>query len=132
MSNAVKELKQKEKELETALSEIPLFKDLQSIRAAIAVFERGTSENGSQSTFQRDDLPNEYSDKLSWKDKILVALSNLKHAAPIEVVEELKRLGETKEDDWLQKRVSVMLSYMKRKKIVGTKTMGGKTKYFIK
>jgi len=132
MADVLKELRAKEKELEIALSENSVFKNLEAIRSTIALFQNGSSENGHQTEFQPSVVPKEYNDGLSWREKILVALNTLKLAAPVHVVAELKRLGETKDDDFLQKRVSVMLSYMKRKKIVGSKTVGGKTKYFIK
>lgn len=132
MGDTLTTLKAKAQELELELSQNPLFKNLEAIRLTISLFENGISENGSERESKLIEIPKEYKDDLNWREKILVALGKLKVAAPVEIVSELKRLGEKQEEVWLHKRVSVMLSYMKRKKILGVKTVGGKTKYFIK
>lgn len=135
MNNDLKTLKEIEGRLLTEISKHPAFIKLEVIRKSISVFENGHNGNGHQSSFEAEEkgnIPTEYSSDLSWRVKILFALNRLGKAYISEIIDELKKLGETKDDDFLLKRVNVTVSNMKRNGVVGAKMVGKKGRYFIK
>jgi hypothetical protein len=132
MDEFLKTLRTKERELELELSLNPLFKKLEGIRSTIALFESGEVENGQQPKSQLTDVPLEYSDQLSWRQRLLFVVNKLKNPYSSEIIAELKKLGAKENDEFLIKRVGVMLSSMKKKRLLGVRTVGNKFKYFIK
>lgn len=133
MNDFLKTLKAKEKDLEIELSNDPRFKQLEGIRSTIALFENEASENGNHSEFQGKGIPTEYSANLTWREKVLFALNKLGKTFLKNVVDFLKKQGETETDDWLSKRVGVTLSRLKKVEgIVGVRSVGKKKAYFIK
>lgn len=132
MDEVLKRLRDKEKELEEVLSQNPDFINLESLRVTISLFENGSSENSHQTASQLNDIPISYNGQLSWRERLLFVINKLKSAFASEIIVELKRLGETQTDEFLNKRVGVMLSSMKKKRIIGVRTVDKKFKYFIK
>jgi len=129
----LKTLKEKEKELQTELEQNPLFKQLELVRATILGFQNGHSENGVQSKSELD-IPSNYSiEDMTWREKVLFALKKLGQAFISDIVEFVKKQGEKESDEWLDKRIGVTISRLKKVEgVVGVKLYGKKGKYFIR
>lgn len=132
MDQFLKTLKDKEKELQSKLEANPVFKQLEGLRTTISLFESGHSVNGHGSLFDTS-LPESYNAKeMTWKEKLLYALKQLGEASISDVVGYLKTKGETQDEEWLEKRVGVMMSLLKKEHLVDVKKVGKKSKFFIK
>lgn len=131
MDEFLKTLKDKEKELQSKLEANPLFKQLELLRTTISAFQNGHSANGSGTVFETP-TPEFYNpETMTWKGKIMFALRQLGEATISEIAGYLKTKGEPHGEEWLEKRVSVMLSLLKKEN-VGVKKVGKQSKYFIK
>jgi hypothetical protein len=116
-------LKEKEKELS---------KQLEGLRSTIELFQNGHSSNGALEVEpERSLVPAEFEDALTWNQKVLFALGKIQTGFVQDIVNELKKHMKLDEET-LFKRVTGIASTLKGKKIIGGKSVGNKTKYFIK
>lgn len=127
----LKVLKQKEKDLIDEFETTELGKQLKGIRSTISLFENGYSNSDVLSHSNGIEIPATISEAQTWDSKILFALNNIKSGFVDEIVDELVKHGVDKDDN-LKRRVSVGASSLKRKGKLGGKSVGIKTKYFIK
>lgn len=133
MDDFLKTLIEKEKEFRAKLEQTPLFKQWEGLKTTISVFENGSLTNGSEhSTSKGLVIPTVYSDDLSWSKKILFALGQLNAGFVSDIIAELRKNGVKESDEFMTKRISTTASSMKKKKILGSKSVGIKEKYFIK
>ena len=141
MSSHLSDLHRIELSLRRELEKISLFKQWESIKNSIALFNDG---NAQMEIFPVDSIivnapkkikiPMEYDEnKLTWKEKILYVLSKDGQGSVDEIVTKLKELGEKVEDDSLKKRIGVTVSKMKLEdKIIDARMDGKKGVYYIK
>lgn len=131
MDENLKKLLEIEKVLISELEQNPVFIKLESLRSTISSFQNGHSETGAQSTL-RPIIPSSYDNELTWNQKILFIVNKQKNAFVSDIVAEMIKLGAKQDKIFLTKRVSVLASNMKKKKILGAKAVGKKFKFFIK
>lgn len=133
MDDFLKTLKDKEKELQTLLEKNPLFKKLEGIRNTISLFQDENSNVSINTETDNLDIPAKYDDeKFTWAQKVLFVLKQRNYSFVPELVAELKTVGANGDDEFLTKRVSVTLSFLKSKNIIDAEKHGKKSKYFIK
>lgn len=141
MGYDLKPLLELEKELRRKLEENPLFIQWNSLKTTIGLLENGVPTSaitpaatiGAQKVYGGGiAIPVSYSEKLTWREKILFALYILKQGTVHEIIAELKKNGVNETDEFLQKRVSTMASAMKSDNILDATFVGNKAKYFIK
>ncbi len=133
MDDFLKTLIQKEKELRLELEQTPLFKQWEGIKTTIALFQNG-HEQAATNEESKPKIPKTYNDsELTWKEKVLFALSKIGEGSVADMVVELKKLGAKEKDDFLTKRVGITVSNLKVKDgVVDAKMDGKKGVYFIK
>lgn len=127
----LKALKLKEKELIEEIETTELGKQLKGIRSTISLFENGSSNGDLFSGSSALEIPKTFGEAVTWNGKILFALNKIGSGFVNDIVEELKKhTNESAEE--LKKKVTVQASNLKSKGLIGGKTIGIKTKYFIK
>jgi hypothetical protein len=136
MDEFLNSLRIKEKELLEKLEGSPVFRRLESLRNTITQFEGNgdissknghTIETGVQSVAIYDPV------NFSWRERILFVIGKLGSAGIAEIISEIQKLEPnvyTKQ--FLDKRVGVTVSQLKKKGTLGVKVVNKKNKYFIK
>lgn len=122
-----------ESDLVSQLSKMPIFIQLESIRNTISTFKNGHSvkfEEKPPPQPTASALPYN-SETFTWNEKVAWAIERMGSAAPAEIVKVLLPLETGTTKAWLDKRVSVMVSQMKKKGKLGVRKDGKKTKYFV-
>ena len=135
--NFIKSLRVKEKELLQQLEQVPIFKQLEGLRTTIALFQNGTSVDGPNNgkpTLPEDfRIPTEFSDELSWRGKILFALSRIKSGFIPDLITELRKHGIDETDEFLTHRISTTISKLRNSSdLISTKKMGRNAKYTLR
>ncbi len=130
MDDVLNTLQEKEKELRAQLEQTPIFIQWESLKRTISLFENGQSANGGGK--KKLVPPSVYTNELTWNEKLLYVINARQNAFIADIISDLKRLGQQGTDDFLQKRVSTIASALKTRKVLGSKTVGGKEKYFIR
>jgi hypothetical protein len=124
--NFLKVLIDKEKQLQRELEGNPVFKQLETVRHTISMFANVTPSNMSTPN-KSTSIPT--SD--SWGKRILFVINKLGKPYISEIIEELKKLGATEDNIWLQKRVSVMVNHLKSGGSIDVEMDGKRGKYYI-
>lgn len=133
MEDFITTLKNKEQELLYELQQSPLYKQWDSIRNTIKLFETQTqSVAHTRAKGYVPAIPTEYTDRLTWKEKILYVLSIIEQGYISDIIAQLKHLGATETDLFLEKRISTMASSLKTQNALDVKYDGKKAIYFLK
>lgn len=128
--NFLKVLIEKEKQLQKELEGNPIFKQLETVRHTIAMFSNTISSNKS-TQIKAIQIPDIYNPSDAWGKRILFVIKQLGKPYISEIIKELRRLGVTEDDKWLNKRVSVMVNQLKRAGNIDVEMNGKRGKYFI-
>lgn len=116
------------------LSKEPIFIQLESIRNTIKTFQNGHAPAvviEGATKVSKTNLPYD-AENFTWGEKIQWAVGYMGEAAPAEIVNVLIPLEPAHTKVWLEKRVGVMVSQLKKKGKLGVAKRGKKSKYFIK
>jgi len=112
-----------------------LDKQLEALRTTITIFQNGHPVSVAEDNEEKEkvnEIPKTYEDANTWKDKILFALSKIQNGFVQDIVDELLKYDKSESSGVLFKRITQYASTLKKKKVLGAKTVGNKFKYFIK
>jgi hypothetical protein len=112
-----------------------LDKQLEALRTTISIFQNGhpVSVSGDYVEVEKvNEVPKTYEDANTWKEKILFALGKIQSGFVQDIVDELLKYSKNESSEVLFKRITQYCSTLKKKKVLGAKTVGNKFKYFIK
>ena len=129
-------LKIKEKEIRVKLEESPLFRQLESLRGTISAFE--SNSNSITTNVQKNEniLPENISydaSNFTWRERVLFVVRNKELAGVADIISEIQKLEQNNYTKaFLDKRIGVTVSQLKRKGELDSKVDGKKNKYFIK
>jgi len=133
MADDVKSVQQLEEKLRAQLEQSDLFKDWQSVNKTLSLLKNGYSLNGSETATGNDlVIPQEFSEDLTWREKVLFALGKIKSGFISDIIKELRKHGIKETDDFLNKRISTTASKSKSDGLIGGKKVGKQAKYFLK
>lgn len=112
-----------------------LSKQLEAVRTTMTLFQNGTSANGieeHETNEHKTEVPKTYEDAITWNGKILFALSKIQSGFVQDIVVELLKHSKDIDSETLFKKITGLASVLKKKKVLGAKSVGNKYKYFIK
>ena len=134
MDKNLKALKDIEADLLSQLTMNPIFIQLESIRRTIATFEPNGHKNGIEiPSLIKSAVKTEYDpENFTWKERVVFVISKLGSAAFSEIVKEIHHLEPDKEKVFLDKRIGVTLSQLKKKGDIDVRREGRKGVYYIK
>jgi hypothetical protein len=129
--------KEKERELLAKLEESPIFRQLESLRKYIASYEASGEDfsvNGHTPQTVNQEIAVTYNpNELSWKGRVKFVVSKLGNAGVADIIKEIQRLEPNAHDKaFLDKRVGVTVSQLKKDEKLGVKVVNKKNKYFIR
>lgn len=125
MDEFYKELKRKEKELETTLSAVKELLKVYTPSETSKIVERSVENNTTQ-------INSEYDPRLSHKDKALYVLSLLKKATAEEVADKLMEIDGEFNEKKANRVATHYLSTLYRDNEIGADKLGRKYNYYIK
>jgi hypothetical protein len=132
MDKSIKLLKEVEADLLSKLEESPIFRQLESLRKTISTFELNGHANSSNVSVKRA-TPLEYdAENFTWRDRIKFVIAKLGNPSVSEIIQEIQKLepnAHTKA--FLDKRIGVTVSQLKKKGDIKAKQVDGRFKYFI-
>lgn len=134
MEDHLKILKDIERSLVEELEQTPAFVRLESIRHSIATFESGSFHvNGKDVTMTLKPSPAYNPAEMSWTERILYVIRKYGSASVGEIIAEINKLEpNAHEKAWLDKRVGVTVSQLKKKGKIVVRKVNKKNKYYIK
>ena len=128
-NNTIIDLKRKEKEIYQELQTLNLFKQWESLKSTIGLFEnintvqRATKEN----------IPTEYATTLTWGDKVLFAVNRIEEGFVPDIADELLKFEPGMDKETIIKRISGMVSLLiDRDRLRVLKKVGRKNKLGLK
>ena len=123
----------KEKELVEREKEIKM--QLDALRTTIKIFQNGNGTLPVNSDVKgietKSEIPKTWEEALTWNSKVLFVLNRIQSGFVSDIVAEILK-NAPQDEVVLFKRITSTASLMKSKKILGAKTVGVKSKYFIK
>ena len=136
MDDFLKSLKSKERELIAELEASPLFRQLESLRKTITAFENNGSivnNNAQLNNAASTSAPQIYDrENFTWKQRVLFVIGKLVNAGVADIITEIQKLEPNEyTKGWLDKRVGVTVSQLKKEEKIGIKRINKKNKYFI-
>ena len=133
MSDQLKIVRTLEERLRKELEGNPTFAQWLSVKTTLDLLSNGVSANGMKTPAVNGyAIPDKYTDDLTWRDKVMFAMSEIKEGYIPAIISELKKNGEKKDDDFLQKRVSVTASGLREDGYLRRYKTGKQVKYFLK
>lgn len=104
-------LRAKEKDILRSLKETSLFKQWESIKTTIAMFEGNSSPAVSESDLLNMATPREYDQNFTWAEKILYAVDVLGSGFVADLVKEIAKHDE-EDEGTIHARISGVISQM--------------------
>ncbi len=134
MDSKLKALKEIERGLLDELEALPIFLQLESLRKTISTFEGNGQLNSSSNTLKAEAAPATYNAaNFTWKQRILFVITKLGSVGISEIIKEIQKLEpDVYTKAFLDKRVGVTVSQLKRAGKIGAKKVDKRFKYFIK
>lgn len=112
-------LKEKEKQLYEELKDTTAYKKWQAIKMAVNVFEGKENDNDSIDISTAHETHKiEYDQTFTWQEKVNYALNNITSGFISDIVNELKKFDEEKDEEVLHRRIGATVSFMLDKKIL--------------
>lgn len=128
MDSNLKALKEIEKGLLSQLEASPVFRQLESLRKTISTFE------GNSALVVFNEQPATYdATNFTWKERVVFVLKKLGMCGVAEIIKEIQDLEpDTYTKAFLDKRIGVTVSQLKKSGDIVAKKVDKRFKYFIK